>query len=101
MNAINPFYGARSARGPAQNSFPIAPADNMPLSCPTSAIFVGGAGNVAVYLEGDVTSGIDPYTGVTAAPRILSNVPAGTWLPLCVKIVMATGTSATNILGLV
>lgn len=101
MTATDPFYGARQPRGPAHNAFPITPADNSPLAVPTSALYVGGAGNVTVYLQADPTSGVNEITGQSAAPVTFYNVPAGTTLNISVKEVMATATTATDLVGLV
>lgn len=48
-------------------------------------LYVGGAGNIAVIGADDTDS------------VILNSVPAGTILPIIVKRVLATGTTATNI----
>jgi hypothetical protein len=101
MSAVDPFYGARQPRGPAHNAFPITPEDNLPLPVPTSALYVGGTGNVTVYLQADPTFGSNQITGAAAAPVTFSNVPAGTVLNISAKVVMATGTTATNLVGLV
>ena len=53
----------------------------------TRAVFVGGAGNLAVVLSGGTTLTL---TGVTA----------GTLLPIRVTKVKSTGTTATNIAAL-
>lgn len=52
-----------------------------------SALYIGGAGNVAVIAVGggEVT---------------FNSVPAGTILPIACTQVKSTGTSATNIVGL-
>lgn len=55
---------------------------------PTRAVYVGGAGDLAVIFVGD-----------TAAVT-LSSVPAGTLLPIQVNKVMSTNTTATNIVAL-
>lgn len=55
---------------------------------PTKALWVGGAGNVAVEFVGDDAS-------VT-----LTGVPAGTKLDVAVVKVLATGTTATAIVAL-
>lgn len=52
------------------------------------ALWVGGAGDVAVIAVGD-----------TVAVTITA-VPAGTLLPIAVSKVMSTNTTATNIVGL-
>lgn len=51
-------------------------------------LYIGGAGNVAVVTEAGNT--------VT-----FSAVPVGTFLDIRVKQVLATGTTATNIVGLI
>jgi len=51
------------------------------------ALWVGGAGNVAVVTEGG--------NSVT-----FTAVPAGTLLPVAVQTVKSTGTTATNMVGL-
>lgn len=52
------------------------------------AIYVGGAGNIAILADGDSTA-------VT-----LSGVGAGTILPIAAKKVMATNTTATLIVAI-
>lgn len=54
----------------------------------TSAVWVGGAGNLAVVFE-------DGGSAVT-----LTGVPAGTLLPIRVTKVMSTNTTATSITAL-
>ncbi len=51
------------------------------------ALYVGGAGNVAVEMEG-------------GASLTFSGVPVGTMLKIGVVKVLLTGTTATNIVGL-
>ena len=74
--------------GPAKAVFAIAPSDAQDLPYVTAGLYVGGAGDI--YLR-DLTSG---------ALVTLRNVPAGTILPLRTAHVHATGTSATNLVGL-
>lgn len=64
----------------------VTPSDSSAQSF--SSLYVGGAGDVAVLMNGD------------SSPVTFKSVPAGTFIPLCVQKVMATGTTATNILGL-
>jgi len=73
---------------PARRSFSIAPADATDLAVTTRALYIGSSGNVSVILADDGTSAVT-FTGL----------PAGALLPLCVKRVRATGTTATNIVG--
>lgn len=73
---------------PAREGFAITPNDGADLSANTRALWVGGAGNIVVDFVGSGSS-------ITIA-----GVPAGTLLPFEVKRVRATGTTATNIVGL-
>jgi hypothetical protein len=52
------------------------------------ALYVGGAGDVAVVAVEDT------------APVILKNVPAGALLPIRAKAVRVTGTTATDIVAI-
>jgi hypothetical protein len=78
---------ARDRKAPASQLFAIVPAD-ADLAVPARSLYVGGAGNVAVI-------GLDDSAAVT-----LTAVPAGTILPVSVKQVKSTGTTATGIVGL-
>lgn len=71
----------------ANGGFAITPNDSADLSLETNGLFVGGAGNVKV----------DLYDGSTVT---LNGMLAGTIYPLRVKRVYATGTTATNLIGL-
>jgi hypothetical protein len=51
------------------------------------AIYVGGAGNLAVV-------GVDDTSAVT-----MTGIATGVWHPICVKRVMSTNTTATLILA--
>ena len=62
------------------------PEDNF--AEPTRAIWVGGAGDLAVI----------PRAG--ANPIVLTNVPAGTLLPIAVIRVHSTGTDASDVVAL-
>lgn len=61
----------------------------------TGRLYIGGTGNVAILPEGhpDTNTTTEASNGV----QIISGVPAGTVLPIRVKKVFATGTTATNI----
>jgi len=72
---------------PAANGTTVTASDSTILPEPTRAIFVGGAGNVAVTMHG---GGSLTFTGV----------PAGTVLPIKVTQVLSTGTTATSMLAL-
>jgi hypothetical protein len=66
--------------------FAIAPSDSSDLSLITRSLYVGGAGNVRVVAK---DGGTVTYT----------NVQAGQRLPIRIVRVLATGTTATNIIG--
>ncbi|MGQ7829926.1 spike base protein, RCAP_Rcc01079 family [Altererythrobacter sp. Z27] len=79
---------ADSLISPAQICFPIAPSDSEELLQVTKAIYVGEGGDVTLRTidgPGDVT---------------FANVPTGAILDVRVRAVRATGTTATNIVGL-
>lgn len=76
------------APGPAVHGFAITKSDSTVFTTPTRYVWVGGAGNVAVLMNGDSVS-------VT-----LVAVPVGTMLPISVVQVLSTGTTATNLVGL-
>jgi len=72
---------------PLTSAASVTPHNTNELSYVTRALYVGGVGDVAVTMQdgGNVT-----FVGV----------PAGTTLPIRVKIVKATGTDATDIVAL-
>lgn len=72
---------------PATHGFAITPDDGTDLSEITRAVYVGSSGSLAV-------------TFTSGAELVMPNVPAGSLLPLRLQRVRATGTSATNIVGL-
>jgi len=72
---------------PAERAFAITGNDSTDLTIFPRAIYVGGAGNVKV-----ITLGGDTVT--------FSGMLAGTVLPVRVKRVFSTDTTATNLLGL-
>lgn len=65
----------------------VTPSDANNLPWPAEVLYVGGAGDVAVV----------PITGSSVT---FSAVPAGTQLRIRCKQVLATGTTATNIVAL-
>lgn len=72
---------------PAQGAITVVPSNTIDLTSPTTGIYVGGAGNVRVLmLLGDDVI----FVGVTAASI----------LPIQVTRILATGTTATNMLAL-
>lgn len=72
---------------PARNAAVVTPDNSNDLAHVTRALFIGGAGNLNVdTADGDTVL----FTGVTA----------GMILPLAVKRVRSTSTTATNIVAL-
>lgn len=72
---------------PASDGFAITPHDANDLAEMTRALYVGGAGALAIVLA-------------SGASVTLSGVAGGTVLPLRLRQVKATGTTATNLVGL-
>jgi hypothetical protein len=80
-------YAGAAPGGPMTGGFAITKSDTTVFAQPTRAVWVGGAGNLAVvYLDGTT----DTITGV----------PAGTMLNIRVTQVMSTNTTASEISGL-
>lgn len=73
---------------PARDAFVPVKSDTIDLAVNTRGLWVGGAGDVVVIMAGD-----DDAVTFTA-------VPAGTLLPICVRRIYTTGTTATNLVGL-
>lgn len=71
---------------PVSVVFTVTPSDAADLQEVTRALYIGGAGNVRLVAK---DSGTVTY----------ANVPAGSRLPIRVSRVLATGTTATNIIG--
>lgn len=89
MAATNRFSHQVSSLGdPASYAVAVTPNNDADLAHITRGLWVGGAGNVAVILENDT----DAVT--------LAGVGAGTLLPIRVKRVMSTNTTATLIVAL-
>jgi len=76
---------------PGQSVKAITPSDSTDFTGnPYRALYIGEAGDVAVVAIEDASN--EPQTFVA--------VPAGQILPICVKRVMATNTTAGSILGI-
>lgn len=78
----------KSLQDPARNGYVVTPADGTDLKFVTRAIWIGGAGNLNV----------DMVNGDTV---LFSGIPAGTFLPIQVKRIRSTSTTATLIVALV
>jgi hypothetical protein len=77
-----------SLSGPATHGFAVTPHDTNVLSETTRALYVGAAGTLAVVMA-------------SGASVTFSGLASGTVLPVRATKVMATGTTAADILGLV
>lgn len=79
---------AVSLEAPASGGFTIAPSDSTDLSEVTRAVYIGTGGAIAAVMLGgeDVT---------------FTSVPGGTLLPVRLRRIKATGTTATALIGLV
>lgn len=88
MPIKDPFKNTSESRSdPADDAFAITPHDTNELVQMTRSIYVGGSGNIAL-----VTANNSTVTFV--------DVLAGSILPVRVKLVKSTGTTATNLVGL-
>ncbi|CAB4152929.1 hypothetical protein UFOVP616_36 [uncultured Caudovirales phage] len=73
---------------PSSNPFAVVLSDTVDLTRVAKALYVGGGGNIVLIGE-------DSDTALTFA-----NVPSGYILPVRVRRILLTGTTAANILGL-
>jgi hypothetical protein len=81
-------YSTPSLSGPASHAFAVTPNDGADLAETTRALYVGTGGSVAAVMASGGT--------VTFA-----SLASGTLLPVRISRVLATGTTASAILGLV
>lgn len=87
MSQINNFSTlSKGLTSPLDASASVTPHDTNALAFVPRAVWVGGAGNIAVRLPGD------------AADVTIQNVSAGTLLPIRPTHIRATGTTATNMI---
>jgi len=72
--------------GPADNQVSVTPSDTADLAYVSRALFIGGAGNIVV-------------TPASGQANVTYTCPAGMILPIRAARVLATGTTATNIVN--
>jgi hypothetical protein len=72
------------------NAAAVVPSDTVPLTDVTRYLYVGVTGDVTVIMWADATK----------TPVLFKAVPAGTLLPIAVTQVMATGTTATQMVAM-
>ncbi|WP_086606502.1 spike base protein, RCAP_Rcc01079 family [Erythrobacter donghaensis] len=86
---IDPFANAAdSLTSPAGNCFAIVPSDTVDLPVNAKAIYIGSGGNLVVLAMN------------AAAPVTLRNTIAGSILDIRVRRILATGTTAQDLVGL-
>lgn len=78
---------ARSLTSPPENAAEITPADAATLPHVTRALYVGGAGDVALRMLG-------------GAEVTFRGLAAGTLMPIRADMVKRAGTTATGLVGL-
>lgn len=81
-------YSTPSLSGPAAHAFAVAPNDGADLSETTRALYVGTAGSITAVMA-------------SGSSVTFGSIASGTVLPVRVTRVLATGTTASAILGLV
>lgn len=87
--SFDPFESSSdSLVAPAKAAFAITPSDTQALSGATKALFVGTGGDIALEAIG------------SDSDVIFRNVASGSVLPIRVRIVRSTGTTATDLVGL-
>lgn len=87
-DATEQFGGLSPAMdAPGEGAIAVTTSDATNLTKYSRALYVGGAGNLTVVMRDDTVV-------------LFSSVPAGTILPIRVKRVNATATTATNIVAI-
>lgn len=78
-----------SNAGPTSSTHAVAvtPSDSADLASVTKGVWVGGVGNLKVTMFG-------------GEDVVITAVPAGTYLPIAVKRIWSTSTTASNIVAL-
>lgn len=80
-------FAPASSSDPAKHAAVITPNDSADLAATTRGIYVGSSGDLAVItVSGDTVT--------------FPNVPGGAIFPICVTRVLATGTTANNLVAL-
>lgn len=75
--------------GPASGAYAITPSDTQKLPFDTRGLYVGVTGNVTVVMTNDVLANTVLFVAV----------PAGSLLPISVKYVLSSGTTASSLVG--
>lgn len=69
----------------------VVPSDTVDLAPYAKALYIGTTGNISVIP-------VASYAAGSSTPVVFNNVPVG-WFPIQVARVMATGTTASNIVA--
>jgi len=85
----DPFSSTDSVTSPSREWFDIAPSDNLDLSFIPKAIYVGTGGDLVVS------------SARTNSEVIFRNVPSGAVLDIRPAAVRDTGTTASDLVGLI
>lgn len=87
---------------PATEAFAITPNDSADLTYTTRSLYVGSAGDIVVDMYGPVGGADAMSRNIVTNPMTVTfkNVPAGAVLPICVRRVRATNTTAGSLVGL-
>jgi hypothetical protein len=89
--ASDPFFATNCEPvTAARHSETVAPSDTTDLTKVTSAIYVGGAGDLSLILANDSDGGATTFKAV----------PAGTTLYVQCRRIMDTNTTATNLVAM-
>ena len=91
--ANQPDFGTKATIVTPSNT--ITFAENIQSAC----LYVGVGGNVSVILSG-VTNAAGDGPPLAAQAIVFKGVPAGSILPVIVDYVLATGTTATDMIAL-
>jgi hypothetical protein len=86
QGTTDPYAG--SGNEPAREMFTVVPSDGVALAKIPRGLYVGGLGDVTVKDQAGTSV-------------VFKAVPVGTVLPICPSFIMATGTTATLMIGLV
>lgn len=86
---IDPFvHTSNNPTSPAETCFPIVPNDTADIQMATKALYVGRGGNLTIIsVRNEV-------------PVLFANIASGSVLDVRVRRVLATGTTAGDIVGL-
>lgn len=85
---MTPRGGLRTNIDPSPSLVAITTSDTTVYSPPLRRIYVGTTGNVAILAQEDTD------------PVVFTTVPAGTFIPVVALKVMATDTTASDLVGM-